>query len=128
MSARKARGPRTPEEKATDAARTAATLFAKLPPSHYADRTLRPLSLLLRFDQGSDYVDAPAVDAAARAYLELVEWWEWLATSATAERIKRQRQRVAELQAMVDDLAPRISPPEAPRRPELTLVPDDDER
>jgi hypothetical protein len=51
------RGRRTAGERATDAARTAATLFEKLPPSSYADRCLKPLAKLLRFDHSTEYAN-----------------------------------------------------------------------
>jgi hypothetical protein len=46
---RKTRGPRTPDERAHDAARSTATLFERLPTSGLTDGLLRPIATMLRF-------------------------------------------------------------------------------
>lgn len=57
MAARKTRGPRTPGERATDAARSTATRFEKLPPSHFADEYLKPIATLLRYVTDTGFLE-----------------------------------------------------------------------
>ncbi len=52
------RGPRTAGERATDAARSTATRFERLPASHFADEYLKPIAVLLRFLVGTAYADS----------------------------------------------------------------------
>lgn len=78
MAARKTRGPRTPNERATDSARSTATLFENLPPNYLADEYLRPIATLLRFVTGTAYLDegprlrdVRRLDEDERRYLKL---------------------------------------------------------
>lgn len=57
MPERRTRGPRTPDERARDAARSTATLFEKLPATPFADDYLKPIAVLLRFLMSTDYLD-----------------------------------------------------------------------
>lgn len=130
---KRTRGPRTAHEKAHDAARSTATLFEKLPPSHYADELLKPLAVLLRLDHSrSDYyLDPDKQEDAARAYLALVEWWKWVVRSATSERLAREFERAEELRDQVSELEARLLEGVAAARPQtgLSLVtePDSDD-
>lgn len=123
------RGPRTPHEKAGDASRSTATLFEKLPSSHYADAVLKPLAVLLRFDHSGRYLEPGGFEEASRAYLAVVDYWKLLASSATAQRIKREEERLDTVRGDIDTLqailATQLAKHQA--KPSLSLVPTPDD-
>ena len=65
------RGPRTPLERATDAARSAATLLEDVPPSTDKENWLEPVALLLRYHFGS--ASQRREEAAQTAFQGLLE-------------------------------------------------------
>lgn len=92
---RRTRGPRTPNERAYDAARTAATSFEKLRPDYFADTTLKPIAAFLRLVTGrlsdlpeDEYVSLRTlhkIEAVERGFLEAVEEWRWVMDIAPFE-------------------------------------------
>jgi hypothetical protein len=76
------RGPRTPDERATDAARTAATSFEKLPAGPFADDYLKPIATLLRWattshaDSGLRLRDLRDLEELEQAVLDAVQRFE----------------------------------------------------
>jgi hypothetical protein len=120
---RRTRGPRTPHERAYDAARTAATLFEKLPPDHFADTTLKPIAAFLRFISSrysdvfpeGEYVslrELQMVEKAERMFLETVEEWRWAIDVAPFEKglriealLETQRRELRELKERIAALS-----------------------
>ncbi len=93
---RRTRGPRTPDERAGDAAVTAATVFEKLPPSDLADGMLKPIAQLLRLtsaklsDWPAEYVslgDLTRFEEAERRFLETADEWQWLIEAAPVDKV-----------------------------------------
>ena len=62
---------RTPDERADDAAKAAATSFEKLPSSPFADDYLKPIALFLRFMHRTSYLDDRPLLRDPRALAEL---------------------------------------------------------
>jgi hypothetical protein len=89
---RRTRGPRTPNERAVDAARTTATLFEKLPPDHFADETLKPIATFLRlvtrgFPKG-EYLSLRELREAEdteRRFMDVLDRWRWAIDEAPVE-------------------------------------------
>ena len=95
---RRTRGPRTPSEQAADAAQRTATLFEKLPSGSYsADSALKPIAVLLRWDN----TGGVPPEEAARALRAVVEHWGYLTKYVTVERLEAQSDR---LQGSVEEL------------------------
>jgi hypothetical protein len=134
--ARRTRGPRTPNERATDAAQRTATLFEKLPSQYMTDGVLKPLAVLLRWEAtgGSRH---PAREDAARALVALFDHWGYLSRVKTWEvfppfsgrpeqvnpKVDRMPGNLEKLEEVVEGLAARVLPP---KRPMLKLIDDRD--
>lgn len=126
-TSQRTRGPRTPDERAGDAARSAATLFEKVPPSHYADEILKPLAVLLRFDQsGSAFLDQEQTEEAADAYRDIVDAWRRIEEIEASHQRYFAGQAVRELNqrlaAAVDQLEEFVGIAGSQPRPKLELV------
>jgi len=120
---RRTRGPRTPSERAYDAAATAATSFEKLPPDHFADTTLKPIAAFLRLVTGrysdvfpaGEYVSLHALqkfEEAERVFIETVEDWRTLIDIAPFEKglqiealLETQRRRLRETKERIAALS-----------------------
>jgi hypothetical protein len=125
---RHTRGPRTPQERATDAARKTATLFEQLPSSSTGDHVLKPLAVMLRFDAGTTYLDPDSVAEVLEAWESVKTWGEShevLAPRPEGARellasVARLRRYVEQLVARTDEL---LGVKPAGRRAGLTLLP-----
>jgi hypothetical protein len=100
---RKTRGPRTPDERAHDAARSTATRFEKLPESHFADEVLKPLAAFLRFYtcgfKGSGVMlrEVRQLGEAERGFLDFMNETGWAIeymSAAEGLKVERGMQRV----------------------------------
>ncbi|HEY8776558.1 MAG TPA: hypothetical protein VIM33_08795 [Gaiellaceae bacterium] len=106
---RKTRGPRTPEERAHDAARSTATRFEKLPESHFADEVLKPLAALLRFYtcgfKGSGVMlrELRQLENAERGFLDFMNETGWAIEYMPVAEGLRVEQTVQRVQGALRD-------------------------
>ena len=71
---KRTRGSRTPDERSSDAGLSAATLFSRLPADDYGDRVLKPLAVLLRFENLSPAKAEAQADLAIGAWFRADAW------------------------------------------------------
>lgn len=122
MATRKTRGPRTPHERARDAARSAATLLERT-----EDDELHAVATMLRFEYEGHWDKSGWIEAAATARLLLLDEWriaeELHVHDLNTRRIENAERRLEEVLQGIADLQRQLGlGPIAP--PAVSLVPD----
>lgn len=126
---RKTRGPRTPDERATDAARSAATLLEKTPlEAEFAAQFLHPIAALLRlWTSGVGDVDMEAVGVE---YDKVRRYCGWLEQDIATRRMRafeaEIRGRIAEVMPLVERAEAYLARVAPTPRPALRLAGSDD--